>query len=442
MLASEDFRENPGTLALAASWVLVFGLILLFQWYHPTPLPPEPWWEPLKVSIGTGHRFGDMTWLEVRQGQSWRLLTATFIHFGLVHVAVNTLGMINLGRLVEPWYRTGPFLAICLAIGGLGNLLGGAMRQAVGVARPWLASVAASRHWPGAIERVLRGGAAFPESIASGGGSTILLGLLALGAVVGWRSRTRIGGHLQKQMVLLLALTAALGLAMPGLVDNFGHLGGAIVGGVIGLFDRPLTRMSKSRWFRGVCLAVAVGVPAACLGLAIRADRVETEYRHQLDEILGRGRTAQAVRVALNQLHYLYALEASRTDGGRGLIVPLDGLAIADLLSRGPRTGEPAKPDPDLLNRAPSQMAGVFDVFDHIIGALGATRSPPTFADSRSSPGVRSRPRRRSTRSTSSPSAGNRPNGPSPPTLPSSTPDSSNSRRSIEAGDNFGSGQT
>ena len=70
VLSSEDVRENPGTLALAASWVLVFVLILLVQWYHPaTPCHPCPWWEPLKVSTVTGHRFGDMTWLEVRQGQ-------------------------------------------------------------------------------------------------------------------------------------------------------------------------------------------------------------------------------------------------------------------------------------------------------------------------------------------------------------------------------------
>ena len=96
-------------------------------------LAAGPWWEPLPVSTVTSHRFGDMTWVEVRQGQAWRLLTATFVHFGLIHVALNALGLINLGRLVEPWYRTGPFLAICLAIGGLGNLVGGGLRSA----SPW-----------------------------------------------------------------------------------------------------------------------------------------------------------------------------------------------------------------------------------------------------------------------------------------------------------------
>ncbi len=397
MLSSEDVRENPGTLALAASWVLVFVLILLFQWYHPAPLPTIPWWEPVKVSAATGHRFGDMTWLEVRHGQYWRLLTATFVHFGLVHLALNTLGLINLGRLIEPWYRTGPFLAICLAMGGLGNLVGGATRQLVGLARPWLASVATSRHWPGAIERLLRGEPGFPASVPSGGGSTILLGLMALGAVVGWRSKTRIGAHLQKQMVILLALTAVMGVSMSGLIDNYGHLGGAIVGGLIGLFDRPLMRLSGSRWFRGLCWAVVLGVSAACLGSAIRDDRVESDYQHQHDEVVHRGRADGLVGRALNQLHYLYFLEVSRaSEANRGIYSPFDLQAITDLLSRGPRTGEPPKPDPDLINRSPAQMAGVLDELDHIAGtpwgdqvaadiarlrilARSSVATPPTF---------------------------------------------------------------
>ena len=240
MLLSEDIRENPGTLGLLASWVLIFALMIFVQWGHP--VARSPWWlpEPLSVLTSTSHRFGDMTWLEVRQGQPWRLETATFVHFGLIHLVLNGLALFSLGRLVEPWYRTGPFLVICLAIGGLGNLVGGAIRQFVSVARPGLASFASTHHWPGLIERVLRGQGdpGVAQIIHTGGGSTILLGLLALGAVVGWRSKTRIGSHLQKQMLLFLGLTAAMGIAMSNLVDNYGHLGGAILGLVIGLL-RP-----------------------------------------------------------------------------------------------------------------------------------------------------------------------------------------------------------
>jgi hypothetical protein len=260
-------------------------------------------------------------------------------------------------------------LAICLAMGGLGNLIGGGLRQLVGLARPWLASVAASRHWPGTIERFLRGGGAAPELIPSGGGSTILLGLLALAAVVGWRSRTRVGSHLQKQMVLLLGLTAVMGLGMPGLVDNFGHLGGAIAGGLIGLFDRPLARLASSAWFRTLGLAVALGVTAVCLGSAIRDDRTESAFVHEFEEVASRAHVARSVLASLNQMHYLYAEAALGPDGiGGGRLLPLDVLAIESLLARGPRTGEPAKPDPDLSNRTPAQLAGVLDRLDPIVG--------------------------------------------------------------------------
>jgi rhomboid protease GluP len=383
-------------MALAVSWVLIFALILVVQRYNLTPMPTEPKWEPMKVSSVTGHRFGQMTWREVRDGQYWRLLTATFIHFGLIHVGLNTLGLISLGRLVEPWYRTGPFLAICLAIGGLGNLVGGATRQVVAVGRLWLASVAASRHWPGTIERFLRGGATFPDLIPTGGGSTILLGLLALAAVVGWRSKTRIGSFLQKQMVFLLALTAVLGLMMTGLVDNYGHLGGAIVGGAIGLFDHRLVRLSEFRWFRGLCWMLVLGVLAACLGSAIRADRLEADYQREFNEVTREGRTADSVHRALKQLHYLYALEATRPESVRAYSSPFDALAITDLLSRGPRTGETPKPDPTASDRGPAQLAGVLDLLDHIRGtpwgeqvatdirglltlARSSVKSPPTF---------------------------------------------------------------
>jgi rhomboid protease GluP len=369
VLTSDDFRENPGTLALGASWLAIFALILVVQWSDPLRIPaPGPRWEPLPVSTVTSHRFGDMTWTEVRQGQAWRVLTATFVHFGLVHVGLNTLGLLNLGRLVEPWYRTGPFLAICYAMGGLGNLVGGLLRQVVGTARPWLAEMASARHWPGLVERILRGGAAVPVSIHTGGGSTILLGLLALGAVVGWRSKTRIGAHLQKQMILLLGLTAVLGVAMSGLVDNYGHLGGAIVGGVIGLFDRRLTAWSKSRGFRASCWLVVLGLSATCLASAYQADRSEADYRRDRDELTSQIRVAQSVLADLNQLHFLYARATLPPEGRREPISELDALAMVDLLARGPLTGETPSPDSPPSMRGRSQLAGVIDRLDHIIG--------------------------------------------------------------------------
>ncbi len=169
------------------------------------------------------------------------MLTASFIHFGLAHLAMNLIGMIQLGRLMEPWYGGRHFLAICLGLGAAGNLLGVLMRQAVALGRAWLQSHGLARVLPAA----LAGGApAAAQEIHAGGGSTVLLGLIGLGMVVGWRSRTRVGAFLRDQMVAVLVITAILGVAWMTRIDNYGHAGGAIAGAALGFLHPRLVRSS------------------------------------------------------------------------------------------------------------------------------------------------------------------------------------------------------
>lgn len=366
MFLEEDRQENPGTLALAVSWVIVFVAILLVQWSNPVPAAPGFWFEPLSVSTLTSHRFGDMTWREVRNGEPWRLLTATFIHFGLIHLALNGLALLNLGRLVEPWYRTGPFLAICLAIGGLGNLTGGTLRHLVDLARPWVVERTAPWHLPHKIEQFIQGGGGGPVSIHTGGGSTILLGLLTLGAVVGWRSRTRVGAHLQKQMLFLLALTAALGVVMYQLVDNYGHLGGAIVGAVIGLFDGPLQRFSASRWFRRLCWAAVAGVSIACVGVAIREDRVEVALARQFREVTIRLTLDDALRADLDQLKFLYVKLVEQSPEIHNESHELDAFAVAHLLNLRQALKLPIRLPPEQVARDRADLEALLEKLDKI----------------------------------------------------------------------------
>ncbi len=359
-----DFRECPGTMGLAASWILIFALILLAQWRHGGPPAPGPWFEPLPVSTVTSHRFGDMTWAEVRGGEAWRLETATFIHFGLIHLVLNVMGLINLGRLIEPWYRTGPFLAICLAIGGLGNLVGGLLRQLVAASRPWIGSTGVARLWPGLIDRFVHGGPAGPVNIHTGGGSTILLGLLGLGAVVGWRSRTRIGVYFRRQMVILLGLTALLGIVLYRLVDNYGHLGGALVGAAIGLLDRPMVRLSKRKPARRLAWAAVGATAVACLASAVRDDRAEAILGRSLAGVIERGRAAESTRADLERLYLFYGRATIRSPAYQNPLGELDAWALADLLGRGPSLEDPSKPDPGRVARDRAEAQA-------ILGRLG-----------------------------------------------------------------------
>ena len=60
-------------------------------------------------------------------GQWWRLVTATFLHIGIIHIGTNMWCLWNLGLLGEP--LLGPFgiVAVYLLTGVAGNLLSSAV---------------------------------------------------------------------------------------------------------------------------------------------------------------------------------------------------------------------------------------------------------------------------------------------------------------------------
>jgi rhomboid protease GluP len=68
-------------------------------------------------------RFGANSTALVLHGQWYRLLTATFVHVGLIHLATNMWCLWNLGMLGEP--LIGPFgmVAVYMLTGIAGNLL-------------------------------------------------------------------------------------------------------------------------------------------------------------------------------------------------------------------------------------------------------------------------------------------------------------------------------
>ena len=231
------FRESPGTAFLASAWVLVYLLMVGGQWQGWLPKPEAAMFEdvgPLgigAVSQQTGQMFGAWNSAEILCGQLWRTVLATFIHFGLIHIALNMFGLLQLGQLIEEWYGARLLFGIVILLGFLGNGMAALARPLFGEPHP----------------QVLL--------ITSGGGSTVIFGLIGLIAVVGRRSRSRMGNYLYKQMIGLLAFNFMIGLTIPQ-IDNYAHAGGAVAGALIGRLHYLLIGWHENR--PRLCKAIAL----------------------------------------------------------------------------------------------------------------------------------------------------------------------------------------
>jgi hypothetical protein len=172
------------------------------------------------------------------------------------------------------------------------------MRQAVAAGRAWLQAHGMARALPAALAG---GPPGLAQNIHAGGGSTVILGLIGLGLVVGWRSRTRVGAFLRDQMVAFLVFTALIGIVGMKIVDNYGHAGGAIAGAVLGFFHRGLVR-SAERGGRGRRLAgwASALVLLGCIGgqsYAARGNLAEARRIAAHREAIARLRQVDAVLI-------------------------------------------------------------------------------------------------------------------------------------------------
>jgi membrane associated rhomboid family serine protease len=380
----EDVRECPATYVLSAAWVVVYLAMLVVQGGFGTG---GGFLGFGAVDPSTTELFGDLTWRDFARGEYWRVLTASFIHFGAAHLVMNLIGMVQLGRLMEPWYGARQFLAICLGLGAAGNLLGVLMRHGVALGRVWLQAHGLARVLPAA----LAGGApAVAQEVHAGGGSTVLLGLIGLGMVVGWRSRTRVGTFLRDQMVTVLVITAILGIAWMTRIDNYGHAGGAIAGSALGFLHRRLVRTPPrgrrfAAWASALVVIGCVGAQAyvarEALARAHRAAalREATEQLHRIEAGLVPAVTSlhlAAEVVALDRA--LVSLHDAARDGDPTHILGTDTSAGLDVLARvGPVAEWPA------AQRVKDAIAlrGSLDALDAIAPVLGPELADDTYRE-------------------------------------------------------------
>jgi len=105
------FASNPATYILLGINIAVFVWMILHGVSPNSPTPDQL------------VRFGANATDLVLAGQWYRLLTATFVHVGIVHLATNMWCLYNLGLLGEPLLGKWGLIATYFVTGIAGNLL-------------------------------------------------------------------------------------------------------------------------------------------------------------------------------------------------------------------------------------------------------------------------------------------------------------------------------
>jgi len=230
---------TPVTVALVGTNVLVFAAMLAYG--------AGLWHSPNDIQLAWGASFGPAT----KDGEWWRLATAMFLHFGLVHLAMNMWALWEGGRLVERLYGSGRFAVVYFVSGLAGNLL----------------------------SLVAQG-----DRAVSGGASGAIFGIYGALLVWLWRARRQVhptefrwlfGGA-----AVFSAATIGLGLLIPG-IDNAAHIGGLTSGALIataltssGSVGGPTTQYG--RWLAAGTFLLAMVV------LATRIPEPEYRWREEM----------------------------------------------------------------------------------------------------------------------------------------------------------------
>lgn len=191
------YRDRPPlTTGLAWGMLFLYGAAAFWEWTHSR----APWWVALigEHSPGTLLLFGARSAGRVAQGEVWRLLTSGFVHGGVLHVGVNCLALVGLGRIGETVFGPMRYFWIFLL-----SIVGGAL----------CAQMTGS-----------------PLSFGASGG---LFGIMGALLAFGWTRQHLLPTNMVRffgtQLAAWTALNLAIGFVLP-FISNASHVGGLLTG--------------------------------------------------------------------------------------------------------------------------------------------------------------------------------------------------------------------
>ena len=165
----------------------------------------------------------------------WRWLTAAFVHFHLLHLGMNMWVLAQIGVLSEHTLGRGLIAITYVLAGIIGNVASSVYNGL--------------RHQP----------------TISAGASGAVMGLIGLAAVFAWRTGQK---GIARALLTNVGFVLVLGLAMN--LDNAAHIGGFIVGGLLGLI--------RARWSQPLPRRLDLPLMAVAAALSIAAFAVVHSY--------------------------------------------------------------------------------------------------------------------------------------------------------------------
>jgi rhomboid protease GluP len=188
------------------------------------------WHSINSVQLAWGANFSPAT----QDGEWWRLASAMFLHFSIIHLAINMWSLWDAGQLVERMYGSSRFACIYILSGLIGNL----------------------------TSLVSQGSTAI-----SGGASSAIFGVFGALLVYLWLNRKTISLWEFRWLfwggIGFATATIILGFMIRG-IDNSAHIGGFISGILISIILFPLKtnqlQSVRNRFLAAITLLITVSL--------------------------------------------------------------------------------------------------------------------------------------------------------------------------------------
>jgi rhomboid protease GluP len=226
-----------------------------------------------KILIQWGTNYGPLT----LDGEWWRLFTATFLHFGILHLLLNMWALWSLGTLTERFFGSVHYLLLYLFAGMCGSI--------------------ASLLWNPDVNSAGASGAIFG----------VIGGLLAFMVNPQTRMPPSVVFAQRNSALVFIGYNLLNGFSHAG-IDNAAHIGGLIGGFSMGwCLARPLDQEARANPGRRVLLCTLIGIAALValswpLAHPSPMAAAERRFRHQFLLFAENEQAAVAAQKRLQQL--------------------------------------------------------------------------------------------------------------------------------------------